>query len=536
MGVVWEAWDELLLRRVAVKQLLPQPEMTADEVNLARQRVIREARITARLHHPHAVTLYDVVDHDGYPSLIMQFVPSVSLSALLRDNGVLNAGDVAALGGQVASALAAAHQVGIVHRDVKPGNVLVTADGSAKLTDFGISHAVGDITLTAAGMVSGTPAFLAPEVARGAPSGTPADVFSLGATLYACLEGQPPFGTDPNPMAVLHRAASGLVTPPRRSGPMTALLLQMMALDPADRPTMIDITGILERGPTAIGDVMPPPTSAAETVRHTVEQVHATIPASGPPDTAASTPVRDDTPKRRRRARALIAVLAVAMAAGILTASVLLLDRGADGAAVTDAPGTSPGSAMTAATAAAAAPPTPSTARESSDPAAPSTAPPPATRSAEEPPTRSPTESTQAEAPSGAPEPTPTEVAPAAPDDGSETPPPPQPGPTASELTAAITDYYALMPGNTDQGWSQLTSRFQTGIARNPDYYKTFWGGVLWVDVTDATAEPPDTVEATITYHFTDGTVSVERTAFTLVRDGASLKIDNSAVLSSRTA
>src|SRR4051812_27330558 len=149
MGLVWEAWDELLLRRVAVKQLLTQPGLGEHDIVIARNRVIREARITARLHHPNAVTLYDVIDHDGHPCLIMQFVPSVSLSNLLREHGPLPLAVVSRIGADVASALVAAHAVGIVHRDVKPGNVLITDDGSAKLTDFGISHAVGDITLTA---------------------------------------------------------------------------------------------------------------------------------------------------------------------------------------------------------------------------------------------------------------------------------------------------------------------------------------------------------------------------------------------------
>ena len=199
MGLVWEGWDELLLRRVAVKQLLNQPGLAEQDVVIARNRVIREARITARLHHPHAVTLFDVVDNAGYPCLIMQFVPSVSLSGLLHQQGFVPPTVATGIGADVASALVAAHAVGIVHRDVKPGNVLITDDGSAMITDFGISHAVGDITLTATGMVSGTPAYLAPEVARGGESGFPADVFSLGSTLYAALEGSPPFGTDPQP-------------------------------------------------------------------------------------------------------------------------------------------------------------------------------------------------------------------------------------------------------------------------------------------------------------------------------------------------
>ena len=167
MGWVWEAWDELLHRKVAVKQLLRQPGLAAEDAELARRRLIREARITARLHHPHVVSLYDVVEHDGGPCLIMQYVPSRSLNALLQDRGVLREAAVLRIGAEVAAGLAAAHEVGIVHRDVKPANVLITEDGAAKLTDFGISHAVGDANLTATGMVTGTPAYLAPEVARG---------------------------------------------------------------------------------------------------------------------------------------------------------------------------------------------------------------------------------------------------------------------------------------------------------------------------------------------------------------------------------
>ncbi len=275
MGLVWEAWDELLLRRVAVKQLLTQPGLGDDEVVLARNRVIREARITARLHHPNAVTLYDVVDQDGYPCLIMQFVPSISLSGLLHEHGPLPPAVVSRIGADVASALVAAHAVGIVHRDVKPGNVLITDDGSAKLTDFGISHAVGDITLTATGMVSGTPAYLAPEVARGAESGFPADVFSLGSTLYAALEGAPPFGIDPNPMAILHRVGTGRIDPPRRSGPLTPLLLRMLVAEPADRPVMLEVARTLAGRPIEVRtlqDVPPTAVISAQTIREPVPQ------------------------------------------------------------------------------------------------------------------------------------------------------------------------------------------------------------------------------------------------------------------------
>ena len=130
----------------------------------------------------------------------------------------------ATLGAQVASALAAAHAAGIVHRDVKPANILVADDGTARISDFGIAHAIGDSTVTSTGMLTGTPAYLAPEVARGGESGYASDVFSLGSTLYATLEGRPPFGQDSNPIGLLHRVASGQVEPPQHAGALTPLL------------------------------------------------------------------------------------------------------------------------------------------------------------------------------------------------------------------------------------------------------------------------------------------------------------------------
>ncbi len=194
MGSVWTAHDERLQRTVAVKILhLPAGSGEA-EAEVAKNRAMREARITARLHHPHAVPVFDVVEHDGQPCLIMQYLPSRTLQEVLAESGTLPADEVALLGAEVGSALAAAHAVGIVHRDVKPANILITPDGSARITDFGISHALGDPKLTSTGMVTGTPAFLAPEVARGEPSSSASDVFSLGATLFTAVEGSPPSG------------------------------------------------------------------------------------------------------------------------------------------------------------------------------------------------------------------------------------------------------------------------------------------------------------------------------------------------------
>ena len=245
MGLVWEAWDLRLERRVALKQLRPPAGLSGTEEVLAIQRAMREARITARLHHRFAVPVFDVVEHDGQPCLIMQFIPSVPLTAVLREVGTLLPGEAAKLGAQVGSALAAAHEAGIVHRDVKPGNILVADDGSALISDFGISHALGDATLTDTGMVHGTPAYLSPEVAQGGDASYASDVFSLGASLYAALEGTPPFGTDSNSLVLLHRVAAGRFDRPKRSGALTPLLLSMLSTSPADRPTMFAVARTL---------------------------------------------------------------------------------------------------------------------------------------------------------------------------------------------------------------------------------------------------------------------------------------------------
>ncbi|HEY5882488.1 MAG TPA: serine/threonine-protein kinase, partial [Nakamurella sp.] len=511
MGVVWEGRDELLGRRVAVKQVLLQPGLSEAEALLARNRVIREARITARLHHPHAVTIYDVVDDGDYPCLIMQFVPSNSLNGLLLDRGTLPTPEVGRIGADLAAALQAAHQVGIVHRDVKPGNVLITDDGSAKLTDFGISHATGDVTLTSTGMVSGTPAYLAPEVARGGTSGFAADVFSLGATMYASLEGTPPFGLEPNPMAVLYRVATGQIIPPRRSGSLTPLLLHMMAPEPADRPTMAEVSRTLS--PPTI-ESPPPAARPMAPLRPPAQDVSVrTLPVSRPDLTAAKlttsepgiaepTSVRTaalaepmnsthtkvpepadtpaDTPRRRRSLTAVVAVAAVALATALVTGYLLFI--GGDGGQ---------GTANTAAqnqAAAASASQGPSTAAVTDQPLESQVA-----------------QSTAASA-----------------------------SDPAVELAAAVTDYYALMPANTEAGWARLTPGFQSGIAQNRAYYNSFWGGINRVVASEVTGTAPDTVEATITYYFTGGNVSVERTAYRLVQDGGEWKIDSSSVLSSR--
>nr|WP_083669104.1 serine/threonine-protein kinase [Saccharothrix sp. CB00851] len=281
MGVVWRAHDELLHRDVAIKQLL-LPGLAADEVDEACRRAMREARIAARLQHPNAVGVFDVVVEDGKPCLVMEFVPSRSLSAVLAERGALPPAEAARIGGHVAAALAAAHRAGVVHRDIKPGNVLIGVDGTVKITDFGISRAVGDVAVTRTGMLAGTLAYLAPELACGADPTPAADVFSLGATLYAVVEGGPPFGSSDNDLGMLHRIAGGRIVPPTRSGPLTVVLTRLLANDPATRPTA-------EQASRELAALATPTFAASTTAPPITPPPGVPRPTALPPTTAAPT-------------------------------------------------------------------------------------------------------------------------------------------------------------------------------------------------------------------------------------------------------
>ncbi|MCU1683497.1 MAG: hypothetical protein JWQ81_4236 [Amycolatopsis sp.] len=257
MGAVWQAHDEVLARTVAVKQLLLQPGLEEGDAEDARQRTMREGRIAARLHHPNAITVFDVVTDDrDQPCLIMEYLNSTSLAAVLQEHHTLPPTEVARIGSQVAAALKEAHAVGIVHRDIKPGNILLGGNGTVKITDFGISRAKDDVTVTKTGMIAGTPAYLAPEVAIGGDPGPESDIFSLGSTLYAACEGQPPFGLSENTLSLLHAVAAGQINPPRQSGPLASVLAVLLHPDIHQRPTAEESEELLSavaRGETPLG-------------------------------------------------------------------------------------------------------------------------------------------------------------------------------------------------------------------------------------------------------------------------------------------
>ncbi|NUU25413.1 MAG: serine/threonine protein kinase, partial [Streptomycetaceae bacterium] len=202
------------------------------------QRAMREGRIAAKLHHPNAIAVYDVVEEDGVPCLVMEYLPSYSLADALAEGGPMDPIEVASIGAQCAAALAAAHAAGIVHRDIKPGNVLIAENGVVKITDFGISRASDDITVTKTGLIAGTPAYLAPEIARGQDPTPASDVYSLGSTLFAAMEGEPPYGVSENTLGVLHAVAAGRINPPTVDHPLADTLLYLLNFEPVDRPTM----------------------------------------------------------------------------------------------------------------------------------------------------------------------------------------------------------------------------------------------------------------------------------------------------------
>jgi len=355
MGAVWKAYDERLGRTVVVKRLVLPPGLTEDDAAQARLRAMREGRIAARLQHPNAVAVYDVTDDGDQPVLVMEYLPSRSLAAVLAERGTLPPGEVADIGAQAAAALAAAHAAGIVHRDVKPGNLLIGDDGAVKISDFGISRAVDDVTVTATGLLIGTPAFMAPEAAKGHEPAPASDVFSLGSTLYAAAEGRPPFGLHDNAIALLHKVAAGRFPPPASAGPLTELLMGMLRADPATRPGMAEVSEDLRavaaghpaptrvitsalsarpartaRAPSVAGQALPP---TRLDLQRDVDELRAA------PRSAAAT----GRPATSRPTTALIAAMALlaAVVVGMLLAGLPLRpDRpGGDAASQAEQPG-----------------------------------------------------------------------------------------------------------------------------------------------------------------------------------------------------
>jgi hypothetical protein len=234
MGVVWEARDELLRRDVAVKEMFWPPHFSEQEQQAACRRATREAQVAARLNHQNVVRIYDIVEEDGHPWIVMELLPYPSLRDIMQEHGPLDPAEAARVGLGVLAALLAAHGEGVLHRDVKPANILIGADGRVVLTDFGIARATDSPTLTAAGMLVGSPSYIAPERARGGHSGAPGDLWGLGACLYAAVEGHPPFERD-NALATLTAVVADEPEPPAHAGPLGPVISGLLRKDPDER-------------------------------------------------------------------------------------------------------------------------------------------------------------------------------------------------------------------------------------------------------------------------------------------------------------
>ncbi|MEU7798198.1 protein kinase [Micromonospora arborensis] len=236
MGRVWKARDEVLHRDVAIKELVPPPGLTDEERREMRERSLREARAIARLNHANVVRIFDVLRTDGDPWIVMEYVASKSLQDTLAEDGPVSVARTVEIGLGVLGALSAAHKAGVMHRDVKPGNVLLGEDGRVVLTDFGLATIPGDPNVTRTGMVLGSPAYISPERARDGTAGPEADLWSLGATLYAAVEGKSPYAR-PSAIGTLAALATEPIPPPKNAGPLKAVLNGLLRKDPHERIT-----------------------------------------------------------------------------------------------------------------------------------------------------------------------------------------------------------------------------------------------------------------------------------------------------------
>ena len=319
MGTVWSAYDTFLQRPVAVKELrLPEGFGETRSAEL-RERTLREARAIAVLAHPNVIVLHDVAREDGEPFVVMELLSGRSLADIVHSRGPLNTSQAAAVADAVAAALEAAHNAGITHRDVKPGNVLVGEGGQIKLTDFGIARNVSEDTMTSTGVLLGSPAYIAPEVASGSPATPAADLWGLGATLFTAVEGGPPYDADGDPLETVGAVVHGDVPEPS-PGPLAEVITGLMAKDPAARTPLDELRERL----FALLD------APAHTLFAAALHVDSSPPATGPvagdeladdPGPLPFAPHIPDHPKRRGPARtvALVivsAVLFLAAAAG----------------------------------------------------------------------------------------------------------------------------------------------------------------------------------------------------------------------------
>ncbi|MFI0739605.1 serine/threonine-protein kinase [Streptomyces sp. NPDC021100] len=301
MGTVWLAEDELLGRRVAVKRLHVSRGLDEEELATLYERTRREARSAARISHPNVVVVHDVVEDDGLPCIVMEHVPSKTLGDVLKQ-GPLTPEEAARIGRGMIAALRAAHAADVLHRDVKPGNVLLGDDGRVVLTDFGIAHLAGNSTLTKTGEMLGSIDYIAPERVRGARPGPASDLWALGATLYEAVEGRTPFQR-PTPVETAYAIAVDPLEPPLRAGPLTRLIETLLSRDPDLRPPA-DLVEQILREPAAEAGTARHQAPGAEGFERSEATTAVTPPRVEPvaePAVPAPDPAPDPAPALRPR-------------------------------------------------------------------------------------------------------------------------------------------------------------------------------------------------------------------------------------------
>ena len=341
MGTVWRAEDTVLGRSVAVKEVVFPQGLSDEDRDVLRERTRREARAAARLDHPSAVTVYDVVEEDGSPYLVMELVEARTLSQVVRTDGPLGPQRTARIGLALLGALEAAHAQGIVHRDVKPGNVLL-GEGPGPLervvlTDFGIASSAGDSSITSTGLLLGSPSYIAPERARGQAPRPASDLWSLGATLFTAVEGRPPYdGGDP--LTTVTAVVTGEHAPFEKAGPLQAVIEGLLERDPDRRMPVPAARRELER----VADGAVPDADATTAIRlpvrvpapaKPVSEETAALPAADVREAVddAERAVPAPVPRGRRRSRLPVALLALAavLAAGVVALALARPDLGA---------------------------------------------------------------------------------------------------------------------------------------------------------------------------------------------------------------
>lgn len=482
MGTVWLARDTVLGREVAAKQIGAFPGESEGET----RRAMREARAAAALNHPNVVAVYDVTEHQGTPWLVMEYVAGPTLASAVRERGPMTPKGAADLGAQLASALAAAHRAGVVHRDVKPANVLI-GGGRPKLGDFGIARSGADDQLTQTGLVTGTPSYMAPEVAVGGHHGEAADVWALGATIYFAVEGQDAYPSQANALATLRNISSHPPRRPERAGPLQPVLADMLSRDEARRGTMAQAVQRLQ-SIAAGGPAGPSPHAPAAAA------VGATraMPPAGPPSRVATDPPggRDNEGAPPRRGNRLLwAVLALGLAALVVAGIAYAGSRedpgGTPSGSVTEQPTTSASSQPQTTTET-------TTQTETSSPTSSETSP----------------ESTTEDSPETSTSDSPSE--------DSE-------GISEDEASTFVETYFSTVTSDRDAAWAMLAPSRQDDRAG----YDAFWKGITSVETSDISVdEDTGVVDVTLTYTPKKRDKSVEQKSYQLTRIDGQLKLD----------